>query len=352
MPSFNFFNFLFGKNIFKAGPGDLIIGTFRKDDLRGDSDDNVILGLFGDDKISGGDGEDRILGGFGDDVIVGNKGNDKMFGGKGNDQLVWNNGDGSDLMNGGKGHDTVQVNFSTDLSNDDLQNKDVATFSVSERGVEFARTALNDQTERGLFQLDIRNTEELETNFGGGDDAALIVDDVLDQIRLDLDGGDGVDLLDFSGASAAVDVNLATGVVTNVSDAAASSSNAANPNDGTASAINFEDITGTDFDDVLTGNDLDNVIRGGAGNDVMRGGEGADTFVFFEEDSGVDVILDFEVGVDRIEFRSSNASRAMEDLMSNVKQTGDDLQFLVNDKAFTIENTALLDFSAADFFIM
>lgn len=318
----------------KARNFENVIGTEFDDRIQGDNQDNEISGLGGIDTILGRGGDDRLIGGKGDDVVKG---------GNGDDALVWNNGDGSDLMDGGRGEDLVQVNFDTDLVNDDLQNDDTAAFSVTNTGVQFARIELNDQTERGLFELDIRKTETLETNFGGGSDTAVIIDDVLDQIILDLDGGDGVDLLDFSQAEGAVDVNLATGVIKGASDATG---------EATDSAVNFEDITGTDFDDVIVGNDGDNVIRGGSGNDIMSGGAGADTFLFFADDVGVDTILDFEVGVDRIEFASSSASVVMDDVMSSLKQVGSDLQFSVSEQQFMVQDVAIADFNAAEFFIM
>lgn len=308
-----------------------VIGTEYDDKIKGDKQDNEISGLGGDDKIFGKSG---------DDTLVGGKGEDTVNGGRGDDDLVWNNGDGSDLMNGGKGNDLVQVNFDTDLVNDDLQNKDVAEFSVSQKGVEFARTEVNDQTERGLFDLDIRNTETLETNFGGGDDKAAIVDTVLDKIVLDLDGGEGVDLLDFSQAASAVDVDLDAGTLSSVGGTI------------TSTAVDFESVNGSGFDDVIDGNDQDNVIRGGAGNDTMTGGEGADTFVFFEEDAGVDIILDFEFGVDQIAFFTTDPTVTTDNLLGNMTQVGDDVELSLNNKAITFENTTMTDFNADDFMIM
>ncbi|MEM8693307.1 MAG: iron-regulated protein frpC, partial [Pseudomonadota bacterium] len=232
MPRFNFFNLIFGNgNIHGTDKNDLIIGSFGDDEVSAKGGNDLVFGLFGDDKLAGGlgedtmlggsgedtveggDGEDYLDGGSGDDTIVGNKGNDQMFGGNGDDLLVWNNGDGSDLMDGGKGYDVQQVNFDTDLVDDDLQNDDVAEFSVTEEGIQFARIEVNGQTERGLFQLDIRNTEAQETNFGGGKDKAVITGDVLNEIKLDLDGGDGVDTLDLSQAAEAVKVNLKKGTL-------------------------------------------------------------------------------------------------------------------------------------------
>lgn len=308
----------------KAKNFENVIGTEFDDKIVGDRGDNSISGLGGVDTIKGRDG---------DDLLVANKGNDFVFGGKGDDMLVWNNGDGSDLMHGGKGYDKVQVNFDTDLVNDDLQNKDVAEFSVTNKGVQFARIEVNDQTEFGLFQLDIRKTETLETNFGDGDDSAVIVDTVLDEIKLDLDGGDGVDTLDLSQAANAVDVNLANGTL------------------GTSTAQNFENVTGSAFDDTISGNDQDNIIRGGAGDDIMRGGDGADTFVFFQEDAGVDVILDFEVGVDQLRFVTNDPDVTTENLLGNLTQVGDDVELTLNNKTITFEDVTVDTFNVDDFVI-
>ncbi|RLJ41031.1 hemolysin type calcium-binding protein [Litoreibacter meonggei] len=315
----------------KAENFENVIGTQFDDKIKGDTGDNVISGLGGEDTINGR---------AGDDTLIGGKGNDKVFGGKGDDTLVWNNGDGSDLLNGSKGDDLVQVNFDTDLVNDDLQNKDVAEFSVTDQGVQFARIEVNDQTEAGLFQLDIRNTETLETNFGGGDDAAVIMGDVLRKIVLDLDGGDGVNLLDFSQAASAVAVDLGAGTInTNAPGAQASTAN------------KFEGVTGTAFDDTIAGNDQDNVIRGGAGNDVMAGGEGADTFVFFEEDTGIDIITDFEFGVDSLAFLTTDPGVTTDNLMKNLTQIGDDVELALNNKVITFEDAVVTDFTTDDFMI-
>ncbi|MET1414872.1 calcium-binding protein [Roseibium sp. HPY-6] len=298
-----------------------VIGTEFDDKIAGDDQDNVISGLGG---------VDTIYGRAGNDTLVANKGNDFVFGEDGDDLLVWNNGDGSDLMDGGADYDRVQVNFNTDLVNDDLQNKDVAEFSVTPDGVQFARVEVNDQTVNGLFQLDIRNTEVLETNFGGGDDTAQIVDNVLDEIKLDLDGGDGIDTLDLSKAAAGVEVDLAAGTL-----------------DG-STAVNFENVTGTDFDDVITGDAQDNVIRSGSGFDILAGGEGSDTFVFTAEDTGVKIITDFDINADRLLFITDENLTAS-DLVNQLVQDGDDVQLDVNGKLITFEDASVEDFSTNDF---
>ncbi len=47
-----------------------------------------------------------------------------------------------------------------------------------------------------------------------------------------------------------------------------------------ASADDFVNLVGSDYDDTLHGNDSDNTISGGAGVDTLYGGGGADTFIF------------------------------------------------------------------------
>lgn len=369
MPFYNFLGRLFkGQSIVGSDRGELILGSFRDDSIDGRDGNDLLLGLFGNDELAGGLGNDKLFGGFGndrldggegndrlnggagrdtlnggngedklaggkgDDRLAGNKGDDQMFGGAGDDLLVWNNGDGSDLMDGGEGNDRVQVNFNTDLVNDDLQNKDVAEFSVTDDGVKFARVELNDQTTNGLFQLDIRKAEVLETNFGADDDEARFAGDVLGEIRLELDGGDGVDTLDFSQAAAGVDVDLEAGTV------------------GGARVENFENVTGTEFDDVITGDAGDNVINGGGGNDVLTGGDGADIFLFFQNDVGVVVITDFEVGVDQLRF-VTEADLTNADVFDQAVQAGEDVHLDLNGKLIAFEGVQFSDFSADSFLI-
>ncbi|MEM1385513.1 MAG: calcium-binding protein [Pseudomonadota bacterium] len=293
---------------FVANDFENIIGTEFDDRLIGNAEANVISGLGGTDSIFGGDG---------DDVLVANKGDDFVFGGNGSDMLVWNNGDGSDLLDGGAGQDQVQVNFNTDLVNDDLQNKDVAEFSVTDEGVQFARVELNDQAVNGLFQLDIRNTEELETNFGGNDDTARLIGAVAQEIDITLNGdadtngdiadattGDTLDLSQVDeGVAVDLDVNFAgvaapglsqQGQVQNfdvISGGEETFSVAAN---------DFENVIGTEFQDRIFGNAEANVLegRGGddifhafGGNDVYDGGEGVDTALFNQAIVGIEANL-------------------------------------------------------------
>lgn len=60
-------------------------------------------------------------------------------------------------------------------------------------------------------------------------------------------------------------------------------------------------IIGSDLDNKLSGGDGDDLISGEGGDDILIGGEGADTFTF-GANFGDDVIQDFEVGLDQLQF--------------------------------------------------
>ncbi|WP_282157125.1 calcium-binding protein [Shimia thalassica] len=116
----------------------------RLGDLRGDDEDNVLVGgsLFdrieggaGDDTLTGGNGGDTLIGGAGNDVIIGDgdtrdkrdvvyagDGDDSVSGGWGNDELRGDAGNdtleggfGSDTVIGGAGHDHVNGSAWSDM---------------------------------------------------------------------------------------------------------------------------------------------------------------------------------------------------------------------------------------------
>ena len=107
-----------------------------------------------------------------------------------------------------------------------------------------------------------------------------------------LDGGAGIDTADYSDKTASVVVTLngATAASVTVGGVAEDT------------VRNIENLIGGSGSDVLTGDSLANRLEGGAGNDLLKGGAGADTFVFNTAlpTSGMDTILDFAPGIDRI----------------------------------------------------
>ena len=221
----------------------LDIGGTEDLDVNGQGGSDVIAGSVGlaglieldfdggegNDLLIGGDGIDTLRGGAGNDTLIGGKGNDVKLGEQGDDLFVWNNGDGSDLLEGGDDNDTVQINGANGAGDD---------FSIHPNGarVRFQRNNL------GLFQLDIGTTEDLDVNGQGGDDVIAGSVGLSSLIELDLDGGEGNDLL-----------------------------------------------LGGDGVDTLRGGAGDDTLIGNGGNDVQLGEEGDDRFVWNDGD-GSDLI--------------------------------------------------------------
>lgn len=76
-----------------------------------------------------------------------------------------------------------------------------------------------------------------------------------------IDGGEGVNALDYSTKTTAVDVDLATREAT-----------------ATGGVTNIQNVTGGSGDDLLAGNDDDNILEGGAGDDTFFFSSGADSY--------------------------------------------------------------------------
>lgn len=108
-------------------------------------------------------------------------------------------------------------------------------------------------------------------------------------------------------------------------------------------------IYGEHGNDQLNGNGGRDLLFGGAGNDrlvggpdadIAVGGDGADTFLFWGNDlvnlpdsgwdvSSLDVIQDFEMGIDKIEFASTHGVEDRSDLRIWKKFVDDDQHFVV-----------------------
>jgi len=101
--------------------------------------------------------------------------------------------------------------------------------------------------------------QAVKVNLGGGNDTLKVLDGL--PPAMDIDGGAGVDHLDFSEHSGGVSMTFAA----DTSDA--------------ATATQFESVTGSAAGDAITGDDLGERISGGNGVDVLAGGAGDDTLV-------------------------------------------------------------------------
>ena len=203
------------------------IGGSGNDTITGDSGDNTLIGGDGNDSISGLAGNDKLEGDAGDDTLQGGPGDDTLDGGPGSDTASYAdfNGDPD-----GIGHDAPLIsieNLTGTAFNDILTGNNVANILSGLAG---------DDTLQGL----------------GSDDT--------------LDGGDGTDTASYSLAGSGVTVSLALqGSAQNTVGA------------GSDTLFNFENLTGSAFNDTLTGDAGANALSGLDGNDVLVGAQGADT---------------------------------------------------------------------------
>jgi Ca2+-binding RTX toxin-like protein len=81
-----------------------VVGTPRRDVIRGSRFADVIATLGGKDVVRGLAGKDIICGGGGPDRLIGGGARDTLIGGKGKDRLI--GGKGRDKLRGGPGRDT------------------------------------------------------------------------------------------------------------------------------------------------------------------------------------------------------------------------------------------------------
>ncbi|MCA9264354.1 MAG: hypothetical protein KDA60_10920, partial [Planctomycetales bacterium] len=218
----------------------------RLDESNGELPRATLIGDLGNDWIVGGTGRDYLLGGAGNDTLIGGRGNDIVLGQDGSDLLIVNDGDGSDRLEGGAGFDFVQVNGSNTAGDD---------FSIDPNGerVRFQRNNL------GLFTLDIGTTENLDVNGQGGSDVIVGSTGLVGLINLDLDGGEGNDLL-----------------------------------------------IGGDGVDVLRGGAGNDTLIGGRGNDVVLGQDGNDLFIVNDGDGSG--FLEGGEGFDFVQVNGSNTA--------------------------------------------
>ncbi|WP_454017463.1 Ig-like domain-containing protein [Azospirillum sp. Marseille-Q6669] len=213
------------------------------DILHGGGGNDTIASAGGNDTLYGDDGDDVVMGGEGDDWLFGGEGNDLVGGGVGNDALFGGTGhdilfgeDGDDTLTGEEGEDTLSGGAGNDLLFGGAGND----FLIGDAG---------DDTISG----------------GAGNDVAL--------------GGAGRDLIGLGAGD-----DLASG-------------------DG-----GDDTLFGEDGNDTLFGGAGNDLLNSGSGNDVLFadggadtlwGGAGADVFAFGRA-SGGSVVMDFQVGVDRL----------------------------------------------------
>lgn len=270
------------------------IGSDQADELRGgihngyESSDEI-YGMGGDDTIFAGGGNDTVYGGDGNDLIYasypymdvghgayktiyGEAGNDTiylapganyLYGGDGDDKFV-SQGVGGANYDGGAGTDTILL---TDYNGWTGVFTGAAILQVdSIRNVEF----ISSQTSLTSYITTI-----------GTADFSNVVISGFDSIQ----GSDTGDDVIYAGRFLDISKKQLTG-----SAVYGRSGN--------------DKIYGSELGDKLSGGPGNDILSGGAGNDQLVGGAGADQFVF-EAGQGLDSILDWTDGVDKLKLGNS-----------------------------------------------
>lgn len=304
---------------------DTLNGTTGDDTINGLGGNDAIFGGKGNDTINGGDGDDLIHGGAGNDIIDGGFGRDTIYGDAGNDEIHTGigglpnfggdvfGGDGDDYIymegyfaraDGGAGNDIIFGSqyggiYSGGPGDDRFYGWDGApgdwvTYETAAQGVtvSLAITTAQD-TGDGVDILD-----GMENLIGSAFGDTLTGDSGANQLQ----GGDGDDTLSGGGGGDMLDGGLGNDWVDFGN--AAGGINASLKNQGATesdlsvdSLLNFENIRGSVFGDILTGDDGDNQIFGGAGDDILGGWggndylDGGDGNDVFQSGGGADTLV-------------------------------------------------------------
>lgn len=241
-----------------AGNDNPLNGTGSADQIYGYGGDDVIDAGDGNDTVYAGEGNDTINGGAGNDFLDGNVGDDTMSGGIGDDVYTVDSAGDVVIENAGEGTDEVRASINYSLVGTEIENLTIT-------GAEGRTATGNDYANKIKGSVGGDNISGL-----GGNDSISAGDgnDTVDGGAGNdwMDGGDGTDVLSYASATGAVTVSLAISGNQNTGGA------------GIDNIRNFENLTGSDFNDTLIGSSGNNRLVGGLGDDAMFGGAGDDRY--------------------------------------------------------------------------
>lgn len=228
--------------------------------ISNNTQETYAFALSGNDTFTGSAGIDTILGYAGNDTLNAGAGNDTLYGSVGNDTL--NGGSGADKMYGGDGSDTYYVDNSGDLIFE-------TTVSTAIGGTDQINSYLANYT----LGANVENGQILLASgsmTGNGLNNLLYAASGINTI----DGGAGAsDMISYQFAS----TTGSAGVILNLSVLNSAGQAVASGISGADKIKNIENITGSNYADILTGNQIANVLNGGLGNDRLVGLGGNDT---------------------------------------------------------------------------
>jgi trimeric autotransporter adhesin len=243
--------------------------------IKGNDNNNVLVGTSGDDDIFGYDGQDVLIGSGGNDWLDGGTGADTMDGGIGNDTYIVDNANDQVVEYENKGTDTIRASITYSLNNAANVERLVLTGTndINGYGNGLDNVIYGNSGDNDLFGY---NGNDILKG-GGGDDY--------------ISGGGGDDIMVGGMGDDTMLVNSVADLVTEYA------------NEGTDTVSSSVDYTlganvenliltgnagsgwGNELNNEITGNAQINYLNGGGGGDTMAGGAGGDIYV-------VDNVLD------------------------------------------------------------
>ncbi|MCB9992856.1 MAG: FG-GAP repeat protein [Hyphomicrobiaceae bacterium] len=301
-----------------------LTGGSSADKFKGGGGNDKLLGMDGDDDLKGEDGDDEIDGGSGKDKIDGGKDNDDLKGGDDDDDIK--GGDGDDKIDGGSGKDTIDGGKDKDDLKGGGDDDDVKGGDGDDK---IDGGSGKDKIDGGNGKDDVKGGSGNDDIKGGdGKDKA--------------DGGTGNDKIDggkenddLKGGKGDDDIKGGSG------------------NDKADGGKDNDKLDGGADNDKLEGGQGNDKLIGGKGNDQSWGGAGSDEFVYAPND-GVDIIRDYQDGLDRINLKAFKfASKAQ--ALSHFREVGtanDDVcEFSFKGTKVTIIGADLGNIGASDIII-
>ncbi len=219
---------------------------------------DILTGDAGDDRLEGSVYNDRLIGGSGNDVILHSAGTDMVFGGT--DELL---GDTTDGVNETDEY-RVRGTTLTDTITIGLDPGDGSGAPIVFVNVNGVATQISHQG------IEVAGVEAL-----GGNDTVTVQFGANAAMQVNIDGGDGDDLLDAS--TFQDDATLRGGA----------------GNDTLLGGLGNDLLYGDAGDDVLNGGDGLDSLNGGADNDTLTGGQGEDSL---NGDEGNDLLIENVAG--------------------------------------------------------
>jgi len=245
---------------------------------------------YADDSIDVVSDSYVVAGGAKADCLEGNEKDQIFVGGRGDDTYVYARGDGNDTI--------------IEPSLNGYADKLVFT-DINPDGVSLVRDDDN-------FALVIAETSE-----GAGDGGSVLI-----KYTLDDNYGSGIDTIVFADGTTWFRNDLRVQLLAQAA---------------------------TDGNDTITGFNVADTITGGLGDDTLTGGAGDDLFVF-ESGFGSDVVTDFAIGQDTIQF--TDVFTDFDDMIAHAEQVGSNV-VITDDNldVLTLPNVSLAGLDHSDFVI-